>query len=50
MVKKIKVVDVNAPPEINDPAVSVAATNLEETTAVVELPPETDNEPAVSSE
>ena len=24
MVKKIKVVDVNAPPEINDPAVSVA--------------------------
>jgi hypothetical protein len=50
MVKKIKVVDVNAPPEINDPAVSVVATNLEETTAVVELPPETDNEPAVSSE
>ena len=48
MVKTIKVVDVNAAPEINDPVVSVVATNLEETTAVVELPPETD-EPAVSS-
>ena len=49
MVKKIKVVDVNAPPEINDPVVSVVATNLEETTASVEIPPETDNEPAISS-
>ena len=49
MVKHRKVVDVNAPPEINDPVVSVVAANLEETTAVAELPPETDNEPAVSS-